>query len=184
MYSSMYSLYVFLSNIILIILHFPLFFSPDRRTVCIPVCILCMYSSLILYSSFFLFLCFSAQIEELYAFQYVFFVCIPLWYYTHHSSFFLCFSAQIEELYAFQYQSPDGTPKHLGWDMFDLQSEYMRQGVPNENWTITKLNRDYEVSVKIKGYFQTGTKKLVQNSTETMRPVLKPRAILREGLWN
>ena len=95
-----------------------------------------MYSSLILYLSFFI---------------------------TYH------FSAQIEELYAFQYQSPDGTPKHLGWDMFDLQSEYMRQGVPNENWTITKLNRDYEVSAKTKSYFEMGTKKLVQNSTETMR---------------
>ena len=124
MHSSMYSLYVFLSDIILIILHFPLFFSSDRGTVCIPVCIFCLYSSLILYSSFFIFLlflspdkwtvcipvcilcicsslilylsffiflCFSAQIEELYAFQYVFFVCIPLWYYTYHSSLLIIF---------------------------------------------------------------------------------------------
>ena len=40
----------------------------------------------------------------------------------------------------------------------------MRQGVSNENWTITKLNRDYEVSAKNKSYFKMGTMKLA-NST-------------------
>ena len=42
---------------------------------------------------------------------------------------------------------PDNTPKSYGWDFFDIQTEYLRMGVPNENWVLTNLNKDYEVKM-------------------------------------
>lgn len=52
----------------------------------------------------------------------------------------------IEELYCFTYTSPvEEISKHVGWNFFDLQSEYQRMGVPNDQWTLTKLNEDYEL---------------------------------------
>lgn len=32
-----------------------------------------------------------------------------------------------------------------GWQFHDLQAEYQRQGVPNENWSICTMNRDYRL---------------------------------------
>ncbi|XP_064637121.1 myotubularin-related protein 8-like isoform X3 [Lineus longissimus] len=52
----------------------------------------------------------------------------------------------LEDLYAFHYTNPElTTPKSYGWDFFDLQSEYLRMGVPNENWVLTHINKDYEI---------------------------------------
>jgi len=51
----------------------------------------------------------------------------------------------LEDLYAFQYTANDISVRHVGWDFFDLQSEFLRMGVPNENWVLSHINKDYEV---------------------------------------
>lgn len=52
----------------------------------------------------------------------------------------------IESLYCFVCKSiPENIPKKVGWNFFDLQAEYQRMQVPNEEWCLTKLNKDYEV---------------------------------------
>lgn len=54
--------------------------------------------------------------------------------------------ARIEELYCFLYKSnTDELSKSAGWDSFNLEKEYKRMNVPNESWSVTTLNQDYEV---------------------------------------
>ncbi|XP_015599450.1 myotubularin-related protein 6 isoform X2 [Cephus cinctus] len=54
--------------------------------------------------------------------------------------------ARLEHLYCFYYQeSEDVLPQQAGWNFFDVQSEFQRQGVPNEEWSLTYLNRNYEL---------------------------------------
>ncbi|GFO09174.1 myotubularin-related protein 8 [Plakobranchus ocellatus] len=53
--------------------------------------------------------------------------------------------AEISRLYAFNYTSNESLEKPYGWDMFDLQSEFMRMGAPNQHWVITNLNSQYEL---------------------------------------
>jgi len=49
-------------------------------------------------------------------------------------------------LHAFSYTDQSGDyPKSYGWDMFDSQSEFLRQGVPNSQWVMCELNTDYQV---------------------------------------
>ncbi|KAJ9580043.1 hypothetical protein L9F63_004336, partial [Diploptera punctata] len=51
----------------------------------------------------------------------------------------------IEDLYCFHYtSSTEDIPKPAGWNFFDLQSEYQRMRVPNDQWSLTLLNKDYE----------------------------------------
>ncbi len=59
---------------------------------------------------------------------------------------FCLFAAELSDLYAFQYTAPDIANRLCGWDVFDVQSEYLRMGVPNSNWVLTNINKDYEVS--------------------------------------
>jgi len=58
----------------------------------------------------------------------------------------LTFLANLEDLYAFHYTASDISKRYVGWDFFDLQSEYLRMGVPNENWVLSNINKDYEVN--------------------------------------
>ncbi|XP_031830304.1 myotubularin related protein 6 isoform X1 [Nomia melanderi] len=52
----------------------------------------------------------------------------------------------LEDLYCFYYQpSGDTLPQHAGWNFFNLQSEFQRQGVPNEEWSLSYLNGNYEL---------------------------------------
>ncbi|XP_032671406.1 myotubularin-related protein 6 isoform X2 [Odontomachus brunneus] len=54
--------------------------------------------------------------------------------------------ASLEELYCFTYQgSEDTLPRHAGWNFFNVQSEFQRQGVPNEEWSLSYLNSNYEL---------------------------------------
>lgn len=54
---------------------------------------------------------------------------------------------QIEDLYAFRYKNPElSGNKSLGWNFFDLESEFLRMGVPNAHWTRSLANQNYEVS--------------------------------------
>ncbi|XP_076180105.1 myotubularin related protein 6 [Ptiloglossa arizonensis] len=52
----------------------------------------------------------------------------------------------VEDLYCFNYQAyRDILPQHAGWNFFNIRSEFQRQGVPNEEWTLTYLNTNYEL---------------------------------------
>ncbi|XP_066999702.1 myotubularin-related protein 8 isoform X3 [Anabrus simplex] len=54
--------------------------------------------------------------------------------------------ASIEDLYCFHYtSSTEDIPKPAGWNFFDLQSEFQRMRVPNDQWSLTLLNKDYEL---------------------------------------
>lgn len=55
--------------------------------------------------------------------------------------------SNVEDLYCFNYtSSAEEIPKPAGWNFFDLQSEYQRMGVPNDQWSLTTLNENYEVT--------------------------------------
>ncbi len=52
----------------------------------------------------------------------------------------------IEDLYCFHYTSSlDDIPRSTGWNAYDTETEYQRMGVPNAQWTLTNLNKDYQV---------------------------------------
>ncbi|XP_052278880.1 myotubularin-related protein 6-like isoform X2 [Dreissena polymorpha] len=54
--------------------------------------------------------------------------------------------ANIESLYAFSYTDQmDDYSKDYGWDLFDTKTEFMRQGVPNDQWVLSELNNQYEI---------------------------------------
>lgn len=53
--------------------------------------------------------------------------------------------AKLEDLYAFTYRLSDTAAQPHSWDFFDIQSEYLRQGVPNENWVLSTINQDYQL---------------------------------------
>lgn len=55
-------------------------------------------------------------------------------------------AGDITGLYAFHHTDPDQPDKSVGWDFFDLQSEYLRMGVPNDHWKLIAINENYEVS--------------------------------------
>lgn len=58
------------------------------------------------------------------------------------------FPVNLEDLYCFSYQPNKGTvQQHTGWNFFNIQSEFQRQGVPNEEWSLTYLNTNYEVQI-------------------------------------
>ena len=57
----------------------------------------------------------------------------------------MLFSAGLEDLYAFHYTDHEIKNKSEGWDLFDIQSEFLRMGVPNENWVLSRINMKYEV---------------------------------------
>ncbi|XP_061717436.1 myotubularin-related protein 6 isoform X1 [Cydia pomonella] len=52
----------------------------------------------------------------------------------------------IDELYCFHYKStPEDLPKSAGWNFFDIQTEFQRMNVPNEQWVLCTANKDYEL---------------------------------------
>lgn len=52
----------------------------------------------------------------------------------------------IEDLYCFHYTScNEEMPKNVGWYFFDLQSEFQHMSVPNAYWSLTTINKDYEI---------------------------------------
>ena len=53
--------------------------------------------------------------------------------------------AELGELYAFHYTAQECQDRLSGWDFFDMQSEYLRMGVPNTNWVLTPINKEYEM---------------------------------------
>ncbi|XP_076446061.1 phosphatidylinositol-3,5-bisphosphate 3-phosphatase MTMR8-like isoform X2 [Babylonia areolata] len=51
----------------------------------------------------------------------------------------------LESLYAFHFTAAEEWNQSLGWNFFDIQSEYLRMGVPSALWTLTNLNKNYEL---------------------------------------
>ncbi|XP_045453513.1 myotubularin-related protein 6 [Melitaea cinxia] len=52
----------------------------------------------------------------------------------------------LDELYCFHYKcTPDDLPKSAGWNFFDIQTEYQRMNVPNEQWVLCTANKEYEL---------------------------------------
>ncbi|KAE8743901.1 hypothetical protein FOCC_FOCC009459 [Frankliniella occidentalis] len=52
----------------------------------------------------------------------------------------------MEDLYCFNYLSSSETmPKSTGWDTFDMQLEFKRINVPNDQWSLTLLNKEYDL---------------------------------------
>lgn len=51
-----------------------------------------------------------------------------------------------EDLYCFNYKgNTEGLTQETGWNFFSFQDEFSRQGVPNEEWSLSYLNVNYEV---------------------------------------
>ncbi|XP_065201150.1 myotubularin-related protein 6 isoform X2 [Planococcus citri] len=58
----------------------------------------------------------------------------------------LSLPSSIENLYCFHCKSmPENIPQPAGWNFFDLQAEYQRMQVPNDEWCLTLLNKDYNL---------------------------------------
>lgn len=52
----------------------------------------------------------------------------------------------IKDLYCFQYTSySEDLPKTVGWDYFKMENEFRRMKVPNDQWNLCDLNRNYEL---------------------------------------
>lgn len=52
----------------------------------------------------------------------------------------------LQNLYCFQYTSSnEEIAKSAGWNYYTLEAEYKRQKVPNEEWSLCNLNRNYEL---------------------------------------
>lgn len=55
--------------------------------------------------------------------------------------------SNVEDLYCFSYTPPiEEIQRSVGWNFYDLLSEYQRMGVPNDQWCLSNLNKEYEVS--------------------------------------
>lgn len=52
----------------------------------------------------------------------------------------------INKLYCFNYTpTKDEFPKAAGWDFFKLENEFKRMRIPNDKWTLSSLNQNYEL---------------------------------------
>lgn len=52
-------------------------------------------------------------------------------------------------LYCFRYKALKGEiPMSAGWNFYDLNAEYERMQVPNEDWCLTLMNKNYEVCIR------------------------------------
>jgi hypothetical protein len=55
-------------------------------------------------------------------------------------------SENIEDLYCFRYNIGScEMPKEFGWSFFNIQADFERMNVPPESWTMTTLNKEYDV---------------------------------------
>lgn len=53
---------------------------------------------------------------------------------------------RIEDLYCFNSRvCKKSTSKSDGWSLFDIQSEFQRQGLPNAEWALSYLNSNYDL---------------------------------------
>ncbi|CAB0035156.1 unnamed protein product [Trichogramma brassicae] len=53
---------------------------------------------------------------------------------------------RIDDIYCFDYKgNNEGLSQEFGWHFFSTQDEFLRQGVPNEEWSLSYLNVNYEL---------------------------------------
>ncbi|XP_011497390.1 PREDICTED: myotubularin-related protein 6 isoform X2 [Ceratosolen solmsi marchali] len=58
----------------------------------------------------------------------------------------LSFPTRIEDLYCFNYKgNNERLTQDFGWNFFSIQDEFQRQGVPNEEWSLSYLNVNHEL---------------------------------------
>lgn len=54
--------------------------------------------------------------------------------------------ASIDDLYCFRFtSSTEDIPKNAGWNFFDIQAEYQRMRVPNDQWCLSQSNINYSL---------------------------------------
>jgi len=51
----------------------------------------------------------------------------------------------VYDLYCFEYTRNSDLPQQTGWAFFNLEAEFLRQGVPNKQWSICSLNKKYSL---------------------------------------
>lgn len=52
-----------------------------------------------------------------------------------------------EELYCFSYQpNADEDVRRQEWGFFDFKADYSRMGLPNAQWKLSPINKNYKVS--------------------------------------
>ena len=54
------------------------------------------------------------------------------------------FTVELNDLYAFTYR-PNYDALINGWTVYSSEAEYLRMGVPNAQWQMTKVNEAYQV---------------------------------------
>ncbi|XP_077983643.1 phosphatidylinositol-3,5-bisphosphate 3-phosphatase MTMR6-like [Glandiceps talaboti] len=53
---------------------------------------------------------------------------------------------EMEDLYAFHYNAPNlQITKSVGWNLFDVETDFSRMELPNDNWCLTLVNKDYDI---------------------------------------
>jgi len=58
-----------------------------------------------------------------------------------------CLADKYEELYCFSFNpNADKAERERSWDFLDMKAEYSRMGLPNKQWHVTPINREYRVS--------------------------------------
>ena len=51
----------------------------------------------------------------------------------------------VTDLVCFSYNPKGEILQSTGWQFHDMENEFQRQGVPNENWSVCTLNSDYKL---------------------------------------
>ena len=62
----------------------------------------------------------------------------------------------IDDLYCFQYTASNEPYEHRrrsGWSKFNFLEEFKRQGAPNNAWSVSGINKDYEICDTYPRYF-------------------------------
>jgi len=49
----------------------------------------------------------------------------------------------MEELYAFSYNPREEQSTAEGWDLFNLNNDYLQMGLPTRFWKISRINNEF-----------------------------------------
>ena len=53
------------------------------------------------------------------------------------------FSVKMEELYAFSYNPREEQLQPEGWDLFNLNNDYLQMGLPTRYWKVSRINNEF-----------------------------------------
>lgn len=74
--------------------------------------------------------------------------CLPAFLSDYCWHVFFCLAEKYEELYCFSFHpNVDNSERVRSWEFLDLKAEYNRMGLPNKQWHVTPINREYTVSM-------------------------------------